>query len=321
MPARVNLKRRTWEVLEVGAGGDALSKTIDIMIMALVFGNVLAVILESIEPIGHAYHELFMGFEKISVTAFTAEFLLRVWSVAASGDPNESPLRKRLTYLRSPLAIIDIMAIAPFYLSALFALDLRFLRILRLLRIVKLTRYSSSLNRIFEVYRLQRSALMAAFFVMSVAIVLSASVIWVVERPAQPEAFGSIPAAMWWAVCTLTTVGYGDVSPVTPIGKFLASGIQLLGIAMVALPTSLFTSGYSHLMDRAEEALEDEARESLADGVFSEEEQAAYARLAEELYIEPEVAAEIIEAMRRKQHLAEVVQSCRHCGKPIVEDC
>lgn len=311
------IRARTWEVLEVGAEGDELSRTIDLMILGLVFGNVLAVVLESVPSIGGPYHDLFLGFERISVAAFTAEFVLRVWSVTTVETMGKSPALRRLAYLRSPMAIVDVLAIAPFYLSAFFALDLRFLRIMRLLRIVKLTRYSAALGRIGEVYQLQRTALAASFFVMSVAIVLSASAVYVIENASQPEAFGSIPAAMWWAVCTLTTVGYGDVTPITPLGKTLAAAIQLVGIAMVALPTSLFASGFAHIMARNEQALENEAREALADGIITKEEGDAYARLAEELHIEADVAAEIIEAVRQRQSL-EAMDACPHCGKSIV---
>ena len=183
------IRRRTWQVLEIGAEGDALSRTVDLMIMTLVFGNVVAVTLASVETLRVAYEDLFWAFEKVSVAAFTAEFVARLWSVAgAPGD--ESATQKRIGYLRSPLAIVALLAIAPFYLSAFFNLDLRFLRILRLLRIVKLTRYSSALVRLRDVYRLQRKGLAAAFFVMSIAIVLSASLVYVVEQHAQPEDFG-----------------------------------------------------------------------------------------------------------------------------------
>jgi voltage-gated potassium channel len=323
MKRAANIRRRTWEVLEVGAEGDTLSRTIDVMIMALVFGNVLAVVLESMEPVSRGYHDLFIGFEKISVAAFSAELLLRIWSVADSDEPQEtqdtqqSHGRKRLRYLCSPMAIVDVLAIAPFYLSAFFTLDLRFLRILRLLRIIKLTRYSSAFGRILEVYHLQRSALAAALFLMSIAIVLSASLVYAAEQYAQPESFSSIPAAMWWAVCTLTTVGYGDVSPITPLGKFLAAGIQIIGIAMVALPTSLFAAGFAHVMTRAEQTLEEEAEEVLADGVITENEALAYAEMAERLHIDPEVAEEIIDAVRHRQSLRDLAHDCPHCGKAL----
>lgn len=316
MNKMTKIRRRTWEVLEAGMRGDQLSCTVDIMIMALIFGNVLAVVLESVESIQLAYQDLFVGFEKISVAAFSAELLCRIWSVPERSDRSGSAIHERFRYLRSPMALVDILAIAPFYLSAFFALDLRFLRVLRLLRIVKITRYSRALNRLFEVYQLQRSALTASFFLMAIAIVLSASIVYVAERPAQPEAFGSIPAAMWWAVCTLTTVGYGDVSPITPLGKLLSAGIQLVGIAMVALPTSLFASGFAHIMERSEQTLEDEARDALADGVITRREADAYADLADQLHVEPEVAQEIIRAVQRKQSLADL-DGCPHCGKPL----
>ena len=316
MDSLAAIRKRTHEVLEVGANGDQLSRTIDVLIMGLVLGNVVAVILESVPSIGGPYGDLFVAFEQISVVTFSSEFLARIWSVADDAAPGESAFTRRLRYLRSPMAIVDVVAIAPFYLSALFALDLRFLRVLRLMRIVKLTRYSAALGRLFEVYRLQHSALAASFFVMAVAIVLSASFVYVVENRAQPEAFGSIPAAMWWAVCTLTTVGYGDVTPITPLGKILASAIQMVGIGMVALPTSLFASGFAHIMNRNEETLRQEAREALADGLVTKDEASAYAMLADQLHIEPEIAEEIITAAERRQEFADL-GGCPHCGKQL----
>ena len=159
MDSLAAIRKRTHEVLEVGANGDQLSRTIDVLIMGLVLGNVVAVILESVPSIGGPYGDLFVAFEQISVVTFSSEFLARIWSVADDAAPGERAFTRRLRYLRSPMAIVDVVAIAPFYLSALFALDLRFLRVLRLMRIVKLTRYSAALGRLFEVYRLQRAAL------------------------------------------------------------------------------------------------------------------------------------------------------------------
>ena len=311
------IRRRTFEVLDTSAEGDPFSRTIDLMIMGLVLGNVMAVILESVPSIGRAYHDLFLAFEQVSVAAFSAEFLLRIWSVADDASHGDHPLGRRLRYLRSPMAIVDVLAIAPFYLSTFFNLDLRFLRVLRLLRIVKLTRYSAALSRLSDVYRLQRSALAASFFVMSIAIILSASLVYVVEHQAQPNAFGSIPAAMWWAVCTLTTVGYGDVTPITPLGKIMASAIQMVGIAMVALPTSIFASGFAHIMKRNEEALKMEAEEAAADGIVTADEVDAITALADQLHVEQEIVEEIIVAAEHRQGLADH-GACPHCGKAIV---
>ena len=309
-------RRRTYEVLEVGGPDDSLSRFVDGLLMTLVAGNILAVILESVDSIGRSYEDLFMGFEMASVTAFTAEFVARFWAAAENPAIDESETRRRLRYAFSPLAIIDIVAIAPFYLSAIFQIDLRILRILRLLRIIKLTRYSTALSRMTEVYKLQRSALMAAFFLLSIAVVLSASALYVAESQAQPEHFGSIPDSMWWAIITLTTVGYGDVTPITPLGKALASTISIIGIGMVALPTSLFASGFAHVMNRNEAILEEEARDALADGVFSDDEAAALEQLADQLYVEPEIAQEIVDAVRRKQDFADR-GTCPHCGKDV----
>ena len=316
MPRSTSIRRRTWEVLEVGTSGDQLSRTIDILILALVFGNVLAIVLESVESLRVAYFDLFIAFEEVSIAAFSAEFLCRLWSSADSGEAGQNPSRNRLRYILSPMAIVDLLAIAPFYIAPIFGLDLRFLRIFRLLRLVKLTRYSGALSRVFEVYKMQRSALAASFFLMSMAVVVSATLLYVIEHPAQPEAFASIPAAMWWAICTLTTVGYGDVTPITPAGKMVTSVVSIVGIAMVALPTSLFASGFAHIMTRDAQVLEEEALEALSDGLFTDEESNAFDKLAEQLHIEPELAQEIFQAAQRKQTFPDDAD-CPHCGKTL----
>ncbi len=302
--------------MEVGRPDDQLSRWVDSLIMALVAGNVLAVILESVEEIRLAFGDLFLAFDQISVAVFSVEFVCRIWAASEAHATGSTPWRRRLRYLASPLAIIDFLAIAPFYLSAYFSLDLRFLRILRLLRIVKLTRYSMAMHRMGEVFNMQRSALTASLFLLTISIIVSASALHVVEHKVQPEAFGSIPAAMWWAVCTLTTVGYGDVTPITPIGKALASCITIIGIGMVALPTSLLASGFAHVMSRNEKALEAEAVEALADGVVTSQEALSYSDLAASLYIEPEVASEIIEAVQKRSAIEDIGE-CPHCGKSI----
>jgi voltage-gated potassium channel len=214
MAGIARIRQRTFEVIEVGRPDDTLSRIVDDLIMTLVAGNVAAVILESVNVFQQTYEDLFLGFEQISIAVFTAEFICRFWAARERGESSGDPWQRRLRYVLSPMAIIDMLAIAPFYLGQFVSFDLRFLRILRLLRVVKLTRYSSAMHRMGEVFRMQRSALAAAFFLLSIAIILSASALHVVEHEAQPEAFGSIPAAMWWAVCTLTTVGYGDVTPI-----------------------------------------------------------------------------------------------------------
>ncbi len=311
------IRRRTFEVLEVAKPGDGLSRTIDGLIMGLVLMNVVAVILESVGPIEARYRDLFAGFERISVGVFSVEFVCRVWAAAEAAGPAEAARRTRLRYLRSPMALADLAAILPWYLAAFTAVDLRFLRMLRLLRLLKLTRYSTAFGRMVEVVRLQRHAFGAALLVLSMVVIFTASAIYVVEGSTQPEAFGSIPDAMWWAIVTLTTVGYGDVTPITPLGKLMASLISIVGIGMVALPTSLLASGFSHIMSRNREALQEEMDLALEDGQLTPDEITSYEDLARRLHVDPEVADEIFQAALEHYGETRDRSSCPHCGKSL----
>jgi voltage-gated potassium channel len=317
MGAVARIRRRTHEVLEIAKPGDELSRTIDGMIMALVLLNVVAVILESVGSIEARYRDLFTGFERISVVVFSTELVCRVWAAAEAAQPSESARRARLRYLRSPMALADLAAVLPWYLATFTAVDLRFLRMLRLLRLLKLTRYSTALARMIEVVRLQRHAFGAALLILSMVVIFTASAIYVVEGPNQPEAFGSIPDAMWWAIVTLTTVGYGDVTPITPLGKLMASLISIVGIGMVALPTSLLASGFSHIMSRNREALQEEMDLALEDGELSPEEIASYEELAHRLHVDPEVADEIFQAALAHYGETRDRSHCPHCGKSL----
>jgi voltage-gated potassium channel len=317
MQAFARARRRTWEVLEVARPGDELSRVIDCMIMGLVVLNVAAVVLESVHGIRERYHELFHGFELVSVVAFSAEFVLRIWAAAERAGPGGHALRARIGYLLSPLALADLAAIAPFYLSAFFRVDLRFLRMLRLLRLLKLTRYSNAMARMKEVLALQKNALGAAFLVLAMVVVFSASTIYVVESEVQPETFGSIPDAMWWAVVTLTTVGYGDATPITPLGKLMASAISIVGIGMVALPTSLLASGFSYVMSRNQQTLREEIGQALEDGVVSQAEVEQYDELARSLHVEETMADEIFRAALEHHRESRLLDDCPHCGKPL----
>lgn len=314
-----HLRKRTYEVLEVSQSGDWLSRAIDVMLMTLIAGNAVAVILESIPSLQTAYQDLFWAFEKVSAAAFSAELLLRIWAASENPETDDQAWRKRLRYLTSPMALVDLVAVLPFYLVTFFSIDLRILRILRLLRVVKFTRYSTAFGLIVEVFRNQRNALATSLFLMGIAVVLAAGVLYVVESGAQPEAFGSIPASMWWAICTLTTVGYGDVTPITSLGKLVASLISVIGIGLVALPTSIVTAGFAKAMVRNEEALAENARSALADGIFDHDEMKAYAQLAESLHVEPSTAKEVIEMVRRKQDLTDL-SDCPHCGKSLDDE-
>lgn len=310
-------RRRIYEVLEVAGAGDRLSRVVDVVLIALVAVNVLAVMLESVEPLYRARRGLFDILEAVSVSVFSIEYFLRVWCAAERNPQARESARARVRWVLSPMALADLAAILPFFLGSLTGLDLRFLRVLRLLRIFKLTRYSGSLNLLLEVFRCQRRAYVASLFVLMMVLVVAASGIYVVEHDAQPVAFGSIPTAMWWALVTLTTVGYGDVTPVTGWGKLFAGGVTLVGVGVVALPTAILASGFLTVAQRNRQLLSVDAADAAADGYISEEEAERYEALAERLGVPPEVAQEI---MTTAAQAASTVGACPHCGKAPLDD-
>jgi voltage-gated potassium channel len=222
-----------------------LERATNAFLVALIVGNVVAVILESVHSVYARHRAAFDAFEWFSVAVFTVEYLLRLWS--ATEDPRYAhPLKGRLRFMLTPGALVDLVAIVPAYLP--IALDLRFARIVRLvrmLRILKIGRYSQPLRMFGRVFRSRRDDLVLIAALLLVLLVLSSSSMYFLENGAQPEAFSSIPASMWWAMATLTTVGYGDVIPVTPLGKAIGSFIAVLGIGIFALPAGILAGAFA----------------------------------------------------------------------------
>lgn len=238
-------KKRVHEILAVARAGDRVSFAFDIFLMTLIGLNVTAVILESVEDIAAQTGGFFQHFELFSVAIFTTEYLLRVWCCTVN-PKYARPLEGRLRFMVSPMALVDLLAILPFYLP-LLTVDLRFVRSIRLLRVfrlIKMARYSKALQTFGRVFRMKKAELVTTFSFVCLALLFASSLIYFAEREAQPDAFSDIPAAMWWAVVTLTTVGYGDVYPVTMIGKGIASLIAILGIGMIALPTGVLGAAF-----------------------------------------------------------------------------
>jgi voltage-gated potassium channel len=245
-------KRRAWELLESNVGETRLDRVVDGFIMALIVLNVCAVLVETVEEISLPLARYFRAFEIFSVAVFTAEYLLRLWSCTADAR-YRGHLRGRLRYAASPMALIDLLAILPFYLE-FFTIDLRFVRSLRLFRLFrafKLARYSASMRTLGNVLRSKREELLVTLFVVVVMLVFASSAMYYAEHDAQPDKFSSIPASMWWGVATLTTVGYGDVFPVTTAGKVLGAMIAVLGVGLFALPTGILASGFAEELQRA----------------------------------------------------------------------
>jgi len=174
---------------------------------------------------------------------FTIEYLLRVWSCTEE-KKYHSPFLGRLLFILTPLALIDLVAILPFYIPMMTNVDLRFLRALRLFRIFKMTRYSSRFRIFMNVLRDKKEEIFISAMLVVLLLVISASLMYYVENKVQPEEFSSIPEAMWWAVVTLTTVGYGEVVPATPFGRVLAGLVAVLGISLFAIPAGIIASGF-----------------------------------------------------------------------------
>ena len=239
------LRRRLYEIVEVAKEGDKASRVFDLFIVSLITLNVVALVLETVDPMSRIAEPFFRIFELISVVIFTMEYALRVW-LCTQNPKYSRPVLGRLRFAISPMAIIDLLAIAPFYLPFL-GVDLRFMRavrLFRLFRLAKLSRYSRALKLIGRVFTAKKAELGVTVFAMAILVLLSACVLYFAEHEAQPEAFSSIPQAMWWAVTCLSTVGYGDVYPVTPAGKLFAAVIAMLGIGMFALPTGILGAAF-----------------------------------------------------------------------------
>ena len=200
-----------------------LSKIFDVFLIALIIVNVVAMMLETVPGIPAIWQYELHIIEVVSVLIFTVEYFLRLYgSASAPNRPNHertTTWQKRWSYLKSPMALVDLMAILPFYLSVFVAFDLRILRIFRVMRILKIGRYSRSMQTLVTVLRNESHSLIAAISVLLLFTVIAATCIYYIEHTAQPDVFSSIPASLWWALVTLTTVGYGDAVPITALGK------------------------------------------------------------------------------------------------------
>lgn len=246
-------RRRVFEIVEEAAPGDRASYIFDWCLITLISLNIAAVILETVPSIHDAYAAEFHWFEVVSVAIFTIEYVLRMW--VAPEHPSLKrlgPLKARLRYAVSFSALIDLAAVLPFYLAAILGIDLRVLRVLRLLRFLKLMRYSSALMTMQRVIIDERRALLASLLIMLGLLIVASTAMYYAERHIQPEVFGSIPAAMWWGLATLTTVGYGDIVPVTLIGKMIGGVVMLLGLGMFALPIGILATGFTQEVHRRE---------------------------------------------------------------------
>lgn len=284
------------QLLQKAQTGDSASLVIDRLLGLLIIANVLAVTCETVDSIYARYAGFFYWFEFISVSLFSVEYILRLWSSASNTDSKyRSDFSRRIGYVLSPSGLIDLIAILPAFLPMLFpGLDLRWLRVLRLMRMVKLSHYSTALEDFFSALYHERSAFLSAFYLFCVTLFFSSSLIYLAEHVVQPDAFGSIPQSLWWSLITLTTVGYGDVSPLTPIGKVIGGITALMGVCVVALMTGIVASAFSAQQERKKHLLEAEVTEALADGIITPEELAKIRELQRQLNLDDDYVNALI---------------------------
>jgi voltage-gated potassium channel len=244
--SRPGLRRRVQFILDSGHAAGTLGAIYEAALIALIVTNVVAVSLETVPSIRAAMPGFFAGFEAVSVALFTIEYAARLWSVPE--DPRFArfpPLAGRLRYALQPLMLIDLLAIAPTYIALVMpVLDLRMLRLFRLLRLLKIARYSPALTTFAHVIVSERRALLGTLLLLICVMCFSAEAMYLAEATVQPRTFGTLPDAMWWAITTLTTVGYGDAVPVTALGKAIAGMTMIMGLGLFALPVGIVATGF-----------------------------------------------------------------------------
>tara|TARA_X000000368_G_C22986126_1_gene692234 strand:+ start:405 stop:1328 length:924 start_codon:yes stop_codon:yes gene_type:complete len=294
-------QQRILEILEKAKPGDKTSQYSDLFLSTLIILNLLAVSLESVESIGNVFRYEFYVFELFSVSIFIFEYLLRIWATGANGDGSlSSSFKARLKYILGFTGIIDLLAILPSLLPLLFSVDLRWLRVLRLLRLLKISHYSSALEDLFSAINHERSSFAAASYLFVLALFFASSLMYVAENSVQPEKFSSIPETMWWSLITLTTVGYGDVSPISPLGKIIGAFTAIMGVFSVALLTGIVANAFAYQVAQRKAILEAEISSALEDGEIDVEEKAKIEKLRKRYDISEDHVKAIIDVLKDK---------------------
>jgi voltage-gated potassium channel len=245
------LRHQVHEILDYGTVGHRASRFVGRCIVLLLIINVAAVVLQSMPDLAARYAAGFAAVEITSLVVFTIEYALRVWA-AVDHPPYHhlTPRQARLRFMVSPLGLIDLLAVLPFWLMPVLPADLQVLQVLRVVRFLKLTRYSAGMSSLLDVIYTERRALFGCFIILLGATLIAASLMHLIERGAQPDKFGTIPDAMWWAIVTLGTLGYGDVVPVTPLGRLVAGITVFFGLIMMALPVGIVATAFAEQIHR-----------------------------------------------------------------------
>ena len=291
------LRQRLFLILEPQSQQDLLAARVFSWVLTLmVLSNVMAVILESVPSIEAQYGRSLQVFELFSVAFFSVEYLLRIWTAAERPSQKQTTdTRQRLAYVWSFHGLVDLLAILPFFLQALMpGLDLRFLRVIRVLRILKLSHYSTALEDLLASIYAERDAFVSALYLLVLSILITSCLIYFAEHHLQPDKLGTIPDAMWWSIVTITTVGYGDVVPLSAWGKAIGAFTALSGIFTAALLTGIVASAFAARVRTHELEFTTEVEELLRDGHVDAKEQRTIDHLRHEYSLTEEHARAIV---------------------------
>ena len=306
-----SLRQRVNALFDHDLPSNLAARLISGFVGRLIVVNVSSVVLESVESLRLRHFETFWWIEQVSTAVFTVEYMLRVWSAPdrVSGK-FQAPLAGRLRYASQPFALVDLIAILPAILGMLGADDLRVLRLLRLLRMLKLTRHSTAFTMVWDVFREEAQSIGAVLFMLVITLIMSGSIMYMLESDAQPEVFSSIPAAIWWALVTLTTVGYGDMVPVTVAGKVFGGFVAIVGVCTLALFSGLLTVSFMDQLRMRREQYRSLLRAGVAGGQMHQQDAEAMEQLGADLGLPRRDAEAIVD-----QALAG--GTCPQCGQAM----
>jgi len=293
---------RLFQILESEVKNDPAARFCTILISTVVLLNIVAVVLESVNILYQRWSIYFDFFELFSIILFSIEYFLRIWASGASFPPGQgNSWRGRKAYILSFYGLIDLAALAPYFLQMLIpGLDLRVIRAVRLLRVFKISHYSTAIEDLVQAIYEERRSFAATLYLLLITILITSSLMYFAEHEAQPEMFASIPDAIYWAVITLTTVGYGDFTPVTWLGRVISLFTAFLGVCTVAILTGIVASAFANQMARRRVIFETELRKAFVDGIISPQEDQILDQLGRAFNLSSEEKEKMMDKVRQE---------------------
>jgi voltage-gated potassium channel len=309
-------RQKIFSLLHATPTSGPIHRYIDRLIIAAVLISVVCIVLETVPAIHEIFKYEFEFLEFATVGLFSLEYIARVYS-SCEAEKYKDPIKGRLRYMVSIPALIDLVSILPYFLGILLhqVIDTRFLRIFRLTRLLKVTRYTGTLNTLIKAISREKRVLFASAFMMLLLVVLTASLGYELEHDAQPDKFDTIPSAMYWAVITLASVGYGDISPITPLGRAMTVVISLIGIGIFAIPAGLMASAFTDQLRIDRETFENEFRDALAKGQIFHNDKNALNAEAERLHLSEQDVSRIMEKVKHEMKF-KTGESTAHLNAP-----